>query len=102
GQNDRPDILDRAQAAEEVAQLGIALEGEWVLALGPVERDCADAVFDSPADMNRTKLRRFHVRLSLSRAARLSLPSSSSNRARSSRNSRAACCAPVPRSDWRR
>ncbi len=42
-----------AQGVEQVAQLGIGLEGQRVLALGPVERDGAHAAVKGPGEMSR-------------------------------------------------
>ena len=39
GEHDRMHVVGMAQPREQVAQLGVGLEGERVLALGPVQRD---------------------------------------------------------------
>ena len=39
------------QRAEQVAQLGVRLERQRILALGAVERDRRDALVDLPAEM---------------------------------------------------
>ena len=48
-----PRLLERA---ERVAQLGIALESQRVLALGAVERDRRNAVRERPQEMRRSEL----------------------------------------------
>ena len=49
---DRRHLLERV---ERVAQLVIAVEGQRVLALGPVERDRRDAVLELPQEMRRAR-----------------------------------------------
>src|SRR6185437_11803706 len=42
GQHDRANVRRMGQLAKEVAQLGVAVEGQWIFALGTVERDRSD------------------------------------------------------------
>ena len=51
GQHDRLDVLGMAQRLEGALQLGVALEGQRILALGPVERERRDLVLDRPAEV---------------------------------------------------
>ena len=64
------------ERAERVAQLGIAVEGQRILALGPVERDRRDAVREVPPEMrpartSRGRASRAGARRRWSRAAPL-------------------------------
>jgi hypothetical protein len=49
--DDRLHVIGVFQVSEQVAQLGIRIEGERILALGPVEHDAADAVGDAPGEV---------------------------------------------------
>ena len=53
GDHDGFDLRRVVELAERVAKLGIAVEGQRVLALGPVERDRRDAVIELPQEMGR-------------------------------------------------
>ena len=53
-----------AQRAEQIAQLGIAVEGEWILAFGTIESNGRDFAGDFPEEMRRlvfSCLERLHV-----------------------------------------
>ena len=51
--DDAMHVAGVAQLAEQVAQFGVGREGQRVLALGPVQRDDADAVLDLPGEVLR-------------------------------------------------
>src|SRR4029079_19033447 len=53
GNDDRLGLLFVFQAAEEVAQLGVRLEGQRILLLGAIERNDAHAAFPAPLEMLR-------------------------------------------------
>ena len=40
-----------SELAEQIAQFGIGIEGQWILALGTVQHDRAHAVADGPAEV---------------------------------------------------
>src|SRR6185312_14843485 len=52
----RIDVAGIDEIAERVAKLGIAFEGQRVLALRPVEPDGGDAIFDLPEKMLRLQI----------------------------------------------
>jgi hypothetical protein len=54
GDHHRMDVGGVFQLAEQVAQLGIRLEGQRVLAFGPVQRDGGDAAAHLPEEVLRT------------------------------------------------
>ena len=51
GDNDRLDVVGVAQFAERVAQLGIAVESQWIFAVRPAEGDGGDLAVDRPVEM---------------------------------------------------
>jgi len=51
GDHHHLDVRVEAQRAEQVAQLGVGLEGERVLALRPVQRDRGDLAVDLPEEV---------------------------------------------------
>ena len=51
GHDDCLDVVGIAHRTEQVAQLGVGIKGQRVLALGPVERDGRDASSDLKVKM---------------------------------------------------
>ena len=51
GDDDRLDVVGRRERAEGVAQLGVGVEGQRVLALGPRQRDDGDAAVHAPVEV---------------------------------------------------
>jgi hypothetical protein len=51
GEDDDLDVARVAQPLEQVAQLGVRVEGERVLALGAVQRDRGDAAAQRPLEV---------------------------------------------------
>ena len=61
GEYDGFDVVGVDEVAEEVAELGVALERQRVLLLRPVERDGGDAVLEVPEDMLRGERAGIHA-----------------------------------------
>src|SRR5262249_16731026 len=76
---------DLREYAEEIAQLRIALEGEGVLALGPVERDGADLTLNAPAEVRGLDVAAVHLCAPAAASDCFSRPSSSKRCAISAR-----------------
>jgi hypothetical protein len=57
----------RHQRAEQVAQLGVGLEGERILALGSIQSHHADAVNQAPLKMARPEILGLELPTALSR-----------------------------------
>ena len=69
-EHDRLDVVGVDERAERIAQLGVGLEGQRVLALRPRQADDGDAALALPAEMLRLEIGRDHRRLPPLRGAR--------------------------------
>jgi len=61
GKDDRAHVVDVLQLVEGVSQLGVALEGERILALRPVEGDGGDTIGNLPLEVLRAPLGGFQL-----------------------------------------
>ena len=59
GEDDDIDIAGVDQSAEHVAQFGITVEGQRILAIGPVKTDSGDAVLHVPKEVLRLEAGEF-------------------------------------------